>query len=308
MARQWEGKSRGGSFGYKVFIWLLRHIGLEATYLLLCLVVLYFIPFAPRQTRSAWVYSRSILGYGRMRASWFLVRSYFAFGKSIIDKVAIGSGMEDRFSFEFENHRMMLDLIESGKGYVAIGAHVGSWQMGAPFFGKYGSRINVVMYDHERQAVKKVLEDHVQEDSFKIIPIADDGISHVFEISNALRNGELVCFQGDRYMNEDRYLTAEFMGHDAKFPRGPFLLASRLRVPVVFYFAMRERGRRYRFHFFAPGAPGASGVQNDGRPLREEELFTQYVKSLETMVRRYPEQWFNYYDFWNIYSSGKRNS
>lgn len=300
MARQWEGKSRGNSSGYKVFIWLLHHIGLEAAYLLLCLVVLYFIPFAPRQTRSAWVYARRILEYSRMKSSWFLVKSYFAFGKSIIDKVAIGSGMEDRFSFEFENHRMMLDLIESGKGFIAIGGHVGSWQMGTPFFGKYGSRINVVMYDHERAAVKNVIKSHTQEDNFKIIPIAEDGVSHIFGINDALGNGELVCLQGDRYMNEERYLSAEFMGHEARFPRGPFLLASRMRVPVVFYFAMREKGRRYRFHFVVPQS--SSAAMSSGRLFSEEELFLSYAESLETMVRKYPEQWFNYYDFWNLYT------
>ncbi|MCM1501541.1 MAG: acyltransferase [Bacteroidales bacterium] len=298
MAHQWEGKSRGGTFGYKAFIWLLCHAGLESAYLLLCLVVFYFIPFAPRQTHSAWVYARRILGYGRLRSSRFLVESYFAFGQSIIDKVAIGSGMEDSFSFEFENQEMMLDLIESGKGYIAIGAHVGSWQMGMPFFGKYGSRINVVMYDHEREAVKKVLANHAQEDSFKIIPIAEDGISHVFEINDALGKGELVCFQGDRYINEDRYVTAEFMGRMARFPRGPFLLASRLCVPVVFYFSMREKGRKYRFHFFAPEA----GQTKGGKLYSEEELLRSYIAHLERIVRKYPGQWFNYYDFWNLYT------
>ncbi|MCM1176838.1 MAG: hypothetical protein NC308_04630 [Clostridium sp.] len=302
MARQWEGKSRGGSAGYRIFIWLLSHLGLGAAYCLLCLVVLYFVPFAPRQTRSVWAYSRKILGYGRLKSSAFVVKSYFALGKSIIDKVAIGSGMEDHFSFEFENHRMMLDLIESGRGYIAIGAHVGSWQMGTPFFGKYGSRINVVMYDNEHQDVKKVLHEHGQEDSFKIIKIAEDGLSHVFAINDALGRGELVCFQGDRYMNEDRKLAAMFMGHEAMFPRGPFVLASKLRVPVVFYFAMREKGRKYCFHFFAPET---AHVKPGGKLFTEEEIFRAYVNSLEAIVRKYPEQWFNYYDFWNMYTENR---
>lgn len=294
MSQQWEGKSRGGTSGYKVFIWLLRTFGLGAAYALLCFVVIYFVPFAPRQSRSVWIYARRILGRSRLKSAGFIVRSYFAFGKSIIDRVAIGSGMEECFSYEFENHRMMLDLIESGKGYILIGAHVGSWQVGAPFFGRYGARINVVMYDHERGEVKKVLKDNTHEDMFKVIPIAEDGLSHIFEITDALRSGELVCFQGDRYMNEDRFLEADFLGHRAKFPLGPFLLASRLKVPVVFYFAMREKGRKYRFHFFSPEVEGLSGKR------LEEGIFRSYVAELESIVRKYPEQWFNYYDFWEM--------
>ncbi len=62
--------------------------------------------------------------------------------------------------------------------------------------------------------------------------------------------GSMSAFQGDRYLNKEKLLTTSFMGKEAKFPMGPFLLASKLKVPVVFYFAMREAQRTYRFHFF----------------------------------------------------------
>ena len=71
---------------------------------------------------------------------------------------------------------------------------------------------------------------------------------------------------------------------------GPFLLASRMRVPVVFYFAMREPGMKYRFHFFPSGI-------SEGR-MTKEAVLDRYASVLEEMLGRYPEQWFNYYDFW----------
>ena len=295
MARKWEGKSRGGSFGYLFFIRLLRTFGLGAAYAFLGLVVLYFIPFAPSQTASSWKYARRILGMSRFRSAAFLVRSYYAFGKSLIDKIATGSGMTDEFSFEFENHDLILGPVKAGCGCIAIGAHVGSWQMGTPFFGQYGSRINVVMYDSEHEKVKKVLENHVQTDRFKIIPVNGEGLDHVFAISEALGKGETVCFQGDRYMDGSRHLTAGFMGHDAKFPLGPFLLASKMKVPVVFYFAMREKGRKYRFMFFSPEMFPCSGTEKNGA----ERILASYAAALESVVKKYPEQWFNYYDFWD---------
>ena len=60
----------------------------------------------------------------------------------------------------------------------------------------------------------------------------EDSLTHVFRITEALDRREYVCFQGDRYLNKEKLLTTSFMGKEAKFPDGPFLLASKLKVPV----------------------------------------------------------------------------
>ena len=48
----WKGKTRGGTFGYLFFIYLIKYLGITAAYGFLSLVVLYFIPFAPKATKS----------------------------------------------------------------------------------------------------------------------------------------------------------------------------------------------------------------------------------------------------------------
>lgn len=83
------------------------------------------------------------------------------------------------------------------------------------------------------------------------------------------------------------------MGHEAHFPIGPFLLASRMKVPVVFYFAMREAKQTYHFHFIL-----AEQVSGSKEKRAEQLLLEQYVNALEKIIGQYPEQWFNYYSFW----------
>ena len=58
---------------------------------------------------------------------------------------------------------------------------------------------------------------------------------------------------------------------------------------MVFYYAMRERGRRYRFIFDIP----------DGQPMTRDALLGSYVRSLEAVVGRYPQQRFNLYGIWS---------
>ena len=75
--KQWSGRSRGGGFGYNFFIFLMRVSGIRGAYAFLSLVVVYFIPFAPRATRAIWFYNRRILGYGRLRAAVKLYAHYY---------------------------------------------------------------------------------------------------------------------------------------------------------------------------------------------------------------------------------------
>ena len=289
----WKGKTRGGTWGYLFFIGIIRGVGVKAAYLFLAFVVIYFIPFAPKATRAVWKYSRHILGYNRWKAIGMLFRNYYVLGQTLIDKVAIGNGRIGQYRFKFDHHQELLELLNRVGGVVMIGAHVGSWEMGAPFFEDYGKKMNIVMYDAEYRKIKEMMEKNSVGKNYKVIPVNKDSIAHVFEIEAVLKKGEYVCLQGDRYVSDTHTLVREFMGKPARFPLGPFQIAARMGKAVVFYFAMREKGRCYHFHFFLAD----QGPQLKPRE-REKYILGQYVKALETMLRRYPGQWFNYYDFW----------
>ncbi len=290
---KWKGKTRGGVFGYLFFIYLIRKIGIKAAYLFLATIVLYFIPFAPKATQSVWFYSRKILKKGVFQSVAMLFRNYYRLGQTLIDKIAIGNGMKDKYHFRFENYDKFLDILDADTGAVIIGAHVGNWEIGTPFFDDYGKKINIVLYDAEYRRIKELLEKNTTTHHFKVIPVNSGNLNHVFSIKEALDNKEYICFQGDRYVNEERCLSRKFMGREALFPVGPFLLASKMNVPVVFYFSMREPRMTYNFHFVM-----AAPVEKKRGVRAEEALMDQYVGALEDIVNKYPEQWFNYYRFW----------
>ncbi len=286
------------------FIYMIRYLGIRAAYGFLSLVVLYFIPFAPKATASIWRYARQILKRNRLRSACLLLRNYYRLGQILIDKVAIGNGMVSKYRFEFEQYARFLEVLNGEQGVIMIGAHVGNWEIGAPFFDDYGKKINIVMYDAEHQRIKQLLEKGDR--PYKVIPVNEDNLTHVFRITEALGKHEYVCFQGDRYLNQEKLLTCSFMGKAASFPAGPFLLASRMKVPVVFYFAMREKGRTYRFHFTVADEVVRTREKKPGQalPKPEQALLEQYVAVLENIVTRYPEQWFNYYSFWKTPTKG----
>lgn len=154
----WKGKTRGGASGYLFFIYMIRYLGVKAAYGFLTLIVLYFIPFAPKATKSIWQYSRRILKRNRMRSVGLLLTNYYRLGQILIDKVAIGNGMVGKYHFKFNHYKEFLNILDGDQGVIMIGAHVGNWEIGTPFFNDYSKKMNVVMYDAEHQKIKEILK------------------------------------------------------------------------------------------------------------------------------------------------------
>ena len=97
----------------------------------------------------------------------------------------------------------------------------------------------------------------------------------------------------DRFLPGNKTLTADFLGSPARFPMGPFLLASTFKVPVSFVFAVKES--KLHYHFFA------SEIKDYSTFAKNEimqEMLNDYAAEMEKKVKQYPEQWFNYYNFW----------
>ena len=87
---------------------------------------------------------------------------------------------------------------------------------------------------------------------------------------------------------------AEFLGKKAKFPAGPFILADKFKVPVSFVFAMKES--KLHYHFFA--TPPMEYTNEDRTGDVQRKMLNDFVGEMEKRVKQYPEQWYNYYEFW----------
>ena len=287
---QWDGKSKGAVLGYKIFIFFIQKLGIRAAYVLLYLVALYYFLFSIKGRNASFYYFHKRLGYTKLKSFISVYISYYNFGKTIIDKFAISSGLRDKFTFEFDGEHHINEIVKEKKGGILISAHVGNFEISQYCFTLLDqhSEINLVTTDNEHSAIKDYLDSVSLKSSMKFIIIKDD-MSHIFNINNALRNNELVCFTGDRYFEGSKILKEELLGKETNFPAGVFMLASRLKVPVIFLYIMKEP--KLHYHFYAEKA--------NFKNREAQGLLNQYTQSMERKLKKYPYQWFNYYDFWN---------
>lgn len=288
---QWEGKSKGTSAGYKIFVFLIKNIGIGGAYLLLRFVSLYYFLFSRSTSKPILSFYRIMLKFSKLKSLKLLYLNYFKLGQTLIDKVALMSGARTNFTFDFDGEQHLREMITKGSGGLLLSGHLGSWEAAGHLLKRLNTRINIVMYDGEDANIKQYMDAVTGEKSFNIIYVKDD-LGHIYKINQALSNNEIVCMHADRFLPGNKTISADFLGMPAKFPEGPFLLAQRLKVPVVYVYAFKETNTHY--HFYSTDIKYFDAQKGDTVQI----VLDDYVKSLETMVRKYPEQWFNYYNFW----------
>jgi len=288
----WQGKSKGTPLGYRIFVWVLKNVGVRPAYFLLRIVALYYFFFSQKASGHIYRLYRRRLGYGKLRSIGKIYSNYYLLGQGLIDKVVMMSGIRNRFSFEFDGEENLRKIASLGKGGILLSAHIGNWDIAGHLFTRLETPINIVMYDGEHEKIKQYLESVTGKRKMNIILIKED-LSHIYAISEAFLRNELVCMHADRFVEGNKTLQADFLGQPARFPMGPFVLATKFRVPVSFVFAVKENSLHY--HFFSSAV---KEYHNPDKQVVMQEMLGDFVKEMEQKTRRYPEQWFNYYDFW----------
>jgi predicted LPLAT superfamily acyltransferase len=174
-----------------------------------------------------------------------------------------------------------------------LSAHIGNWEAAGHLLERLGTNINIVMFDGEHQNIKDYMNKITGERNAKIIVIKND-LSHIYAISEALSNNELICMHADRFVEGNKTIVTDFLGRPAKFPIGPFVLAAQFKVPVSYVFAMKEGTSHYHFY-----ATPVQQYDYNNKTTAVKTMLNDFTAAMEKRVRQYPEQWYNYYDFWD---------
>ncbi len=289
----WQGKSKGNKAGYQFFVWVLKKFGVLPAYFLLRFVVLYFFLFSYQSSRQIYALYRNKLGYSRFAAILKLYKNYYLLGQSIIDKVVVMAGISNKFTYNFDGEENLRAIGSLQKGGILLSAHIGNWDIAGHLLKRLDTKIHIVMFDGEHQQIKEYLAAVTGKKSINIIFIKND-LSHIYEISEAFKNNELICMHADRFLEGNKTLSTNFLGKNARFPMGPFVLAATFKVPVSFVFAVKENHLHY--HFFAGKIKNYDHLQ---KGVVMQEMLNDFANEMEVKVKKYPEQWFNYYNFWN---------
>ena len=234
---------------------------------------------------------------------WDSLRHYMSFATKILDTfiawaaprhlepVAVIGGEDlDRLSVE-------------GKGVLLIVSHLGNSELSrARLSERFQKNINVLvhtrhaaLYNRLIKAVRHDVEDHT-------IQVTEVGPATAIDLRERIERGEWIAIAGDRIplAGEARTSRAVFLGDDAPFSHGPYVLAALMGCPIYLMFCLREgEGHTVYFEHFV------DRVELPRRNRNEylAELASRYAQRLEHHCLRAPMQFYNFYDFWCSNSS-----
>jgi predicted LPLAT superfamily acyltransferase len=289
---KWEGRTKAKPIGYRIFGFFVQKFGVLPAYFVLLFVAFYYYLFSHQSSRAILRFYRQRLHIPQLKALRMLFTNYYYFGQTLIDKFAVMAGLSPKFAFEHDGVEHLQHMVSLGKGGLLMSAHVGNYEISGQLLNRLQVPVNVVMYDGEDEGIKRYLESSTKK-GFNVIFVKKD-LSHIFQITAALAANEIVCIHADRYLPGNKTVTTDFFGAPALFPEGPFLLALRLHVPVLYVYGFKEGAMKY--HLYSTPIKNFERANGDS----VQTIAQDYTRSLEEMVKKYPEQWFNYYDFWDV--------
>lgn len=289
--KQWAGTTYGSGGLHKSLIWTLRYIDVRFLYLFASIFVVPVCLILNDSRRTAYRYFRDRHGYGRIRAAWATYINHCKFAQVVIDKFAMYAGK--KFEVEVIGMDRFNELASKDEGFLHLSSHIGNYEIAGYTLVSERKTINAVVYAHEKASVMENRNNMFTKTNIRMITLRQD-MSHLFEIDQALCNGDIVSFPTDRFMGQAKCVECTFLGKTAKFPQGPFSVATMRGLDVLAVNVMKTGLVKYRIH--------VTPLQYDKEAPRREQirqLSRAYVAELEKRVLEYPEQWYNFFDFWN---------
>jgi predicted LPLAT superfamily acyltransferase len=292
---------RGSGLGLR-FVFACQYLlGRRMTRILLYPIVLYFFLTAKTARAASWDYLRQLRDtkVPSLSVNWKTVfRHFYAFAVSGLDKLVAWSGRLDHASVSFPQREAFEALLASGRGAVLIGAHLGNLEMSrALASGRKIANINAVVYTDHAQRFSRILEHANADFGASLIQVSALGADTAIILKEKIDHGELLVIVGDRTppAENGRIVEADFLGRNAPFAVGPWILASLLDCPVYLFFCLPE-GDGYRIHF----EPFSEQIElpRKQRQAALETYIQRYADRLADYCAMAPLQWFNFFDYW----------
>ena len=198
---------------------------------------------------------------------------------------AIHSSKEEISSaIALEGEEHLKRALERGKGVIALSAHLGSFTLIGARLAAASYPFSVVVKQPRDQRFGRVMDDIRLRVGAKTIS-AKPRREAAKKILQALRKNEIVLMIADEF--KSRGIEVEFLGWTVAAPRGPATLALRSGASVVPMFVTRDRHDRLTLRIKPEITLAKTGDPQED-VARNLIVFT---RELESMVRRYPEQW-----------------
>ncbi|MCD4558940.1 glycosyltransferase family 2 protein [Lelliottia nimipressuralis] len=299
-----------GLWGMRLMLRVWQLFGRRAFSLLLWPVIgVYWLIARPaRQASQQWLARVTDVLHAQHRPLPPRCNSFFhfmRFGNSMLDKVAGWRGeLKMNRDVVFAPGAREALNVEAPQGKLLLASHLGDVEACRALAQLDGSKtINALVFSDNAQRFKQIMQEMAPQAGLNLMPVTDIGPEIAIALKEKLDRGEWVAIVGDRIAvnpqrgGEWRVIWSEFMGKQAPFPQGPFILASILRCPVALIFALRQQEK---LHIHCETFADPLLLPRGERQQALQQAVDRYAQRLEHYALMSPLDWFNFFDFWHL--------
>lgn len=305
MSREhWAKHNERGSFLLMRFTaWAARNLGRRVLSPLLYLIVLYFFLFGRRARLSIWDYQRHLAAWSGRHELRPSLRSVFgqfmAFADALLDKLDVWNGRLRLEQIDIRDPANLRAQLRGERGQMLVGAHLGNLEV-CRALAELGEQVqmNVLVHTKHAEQFNRLLG-QAGASHLRLIQVSELDPAIMVQLSQRLERGEWLAIAGDRVpLHGARNAKVDFLGQPADLPQGPWLLAGLLQCPINLLFCLK-RHKRYRLIL----EPFAERIEWR-RSEREQVILhwaQRYADRLGHHCLQAPQQWFNFFPFWNTH-------
>lgn len=295
--RGWLDVSEVGSvWGIRFVVGLCRLLGRAPARGFLRLITLYYVLTHATARRASRTYYARLRGDGAPISFTTVYRHFCTFADVALDRLLIAAGRFELFDVTCTGREILEQLAREKRGAILLGAHLGSFEAMRLGAVTQSLPVNMVVNFSNAQRIQSVLERLDPGAQTRFIEVGDDAVELALRIRARIEQGEMVAILADRVGPDARAERATFLGAEATFASGPFMLAAALHCPVYLTFGLFRGGNRYDL-FCEPFAEAVE-LPRRRRDQALREIVQRYATRLESYLRLAPDNWFNFYDFW----------
>ena len=236
---------------------------------------------------------------GRQQVEGLLISSYYKYARNWCDVMLMiqlrGSRLQALIG-QRSSSKQLEDALAKGTGAILISPHFGNWELGGLGLADLGYKLNIMTFPEPDEKVNQQREQVRTERGIGVIYVDrhDTSPLAVIEAVNALRRNEIICLIGDRDGSSNT-VRLDFFGQPTDIPVGAAYLAMATGAPVLPVFVPLLPDGRYATLMEDPiFFQSSHGHHRQSIKAGMEQL----VAVFERYIRQYPDQWYNFFEFW----------
>jgi predicted LPLAT superfamily acyltransferase len=300
--RHWSWLAeRGAYLGLLFLVGVYRLLGRRACIAALCPIVLYFYWRGREQRRASQAFLARVAaakGTGTRAGFADSYRHFLSFAGAALDTFMAWTGGLPARALVRADVDDLAPAEASTRGALFIVSHMGSNEVARALLDDTTRRrLTLLVHTRHAENYNRLIRSFRPDAAFDVMQVSELGPETAIALQERIDSGRWVVIAGDRTPISGQAHTSPvpFLGRPAPFSHGPYVLAALLDCPVYTLFCLRV-GRAYHLEVrrFADRIELPRAARRDALTAHA----ARFAAILETYALKAPQQWYNFFDFW----------